>query len=83
MNAADIRDYVAGQLQDAIAGWREKYPDVDADWEVLHAHPARLLIGASARADLVVLGRHMTGRAIGSVIHPVVSHGPVAVVPSE
>jgi nucleotide-binding universal stress UspA family protein len=75
----------AAQLQDLLAGWQLKYPEVQADTGVAHAHPARLLAGASASADLVVLGRRGTGAhgiAVNSITHAVLSHahGPVAVV---
>jgi nucleotide-binding universal stress UspA family protein len=71
------------RLDDALAMWRHKHPDVEASWEVVHAHPARVLAGASARADLVVLGRAAAGIAVGSAIHGVLghAHGPVAIVP--
>jgi nucleotide-binding universal stress UspA family protein len=48
-----------------------------------------VLAGASARADLVVLGRHAPsereGAGVGSVTHSVLSHahGPVVSVPGE
>ena len=53
----------------------------------MHGHPARALIGLSARADLVVIGRHAKHPGLpgpGSVRHAVLSHahGPVATVPS-
>ena len=76
-------------LDALLAGWREKYPDVPASAEIVQAHPGRVLAGASARADLVVLGRHPRGTghgaAVGSVTHAVLSHahGPVVSVPSE
>jgi nucleotide-binding universal stress UspA family protein len=76
-------------LDALLASWREKYPDVPASAEIMHAHPGRVLAGASARADLVVLGRHAPGSGhgpgVGSVTHSVLSHahGPVVSVPSE
>lgn len=77
------------QLEAILASWRDKYPEVEASWEVVHAHPGRVLAGASARADLVVLGRHGAARpqppGVGSVTHSVLSHahGPVVCVPSD
>ncbi len=74
-------------LDALLAKWREKYPDVTASAEIMRAHPGRLLAGASARADLVVLGRHTSGQGhgpgAGSVTHSVLSHaqGPVVSVP--
>ncbi len=77
------------RLESAVAAWRDKFPEVEARWEVMHAHPGRVLAGASARADLVVLGRHGPGEpralGVGSVTHAVLSHahGPVVSVPGD
>jgi nucleotide-binding universal stress UspA family protein len=76
---------MAARLEDMLAGWREKYPAVETGTEIMHAHPGHLLAQASARADLVVLGRqpgHTGGSGADSVIHTVLHHarGPVAVV---
>jgi nucleotide-binding universal stress UspA family protein len=86
--AANSRHLCAGtgaRLQDMLAGWQEKYPAVETSTEIMHAHPAHLLTGASAWADLVVLGRRTSGpdgSGVGSVIHAVLHHarGPIAVV---
>ena len=78
---------VARQLEALLDSWRGKYPDVPVSQDVVHGHPGRALVGLSARADLVVIGRH-AGHADrpgpGSVRHAVLNHahGPVAVVPS-
>jgi nucleotide-binding universal stress UspA family protein len=78
-----------GRLESAVTSWQEKFPDVEARWEVVHAHPGRLLAGSSARADLVVLGRHAPGGAhtpgARSVTHAVLGHanGPVVSVPGD
>ena len=78
-----------GRLESAVTTWREKFPEVEARSEVMHAHPGRVLAGSSARADLVVLGRHGPGephaRGVGSVTHAVLSHahGPVVSVPGD
>ena len=55
--------------------------------EVVHGHPGRALVGLSARADLVVIGRHAKHperQGPGSARNALLSHahGPVAVVPS-
>jgi nucleotide-binding universal stress UspA family protein len=75
----------AVRLDATLAPWRAKYPGVQTGWEVVHAHPARVLAGAAARADLVVLGRHREGSAVGSITHAVLTHahGPLAVVPGD
>ena len=78
----------ARSLAAALEGWRDKYPDVRVRPDIIHGHPARVLASYSARADLVVLGKHGhpadTGPGIGSIQHAVLNHahGPVAVVPS-
>jgi nucleotide-binding universal stress UspA family protein len=68
--------------------WRAKYPDVPVSHDVVHGHLARALAGLSARADLVVVGRHATHSGLlgpGSVRHAVLNHvhGPIAIIPSS
>jgi nucleotide-binding universal stress UspA family protein len=75
----------ARQLTLLMDTWRQKYPGVPVRHEVVHGHPGRALAGLSARADLVVIGRHATHsgpRCPGSVRHAVLdhAHGPVAIV---
>ena len=77
----------ARHLEGVLDSCRAKYPDVPVSQEVVHGHPARALIGLSARADLVVMGRrakHPGRPGPGSVRHAVLSHahGPVVTVPS-
>ncbi|MBV9092907.1 MAG: universal stress protein [Streptosporangiaceae bacterium] len=81
----EVSANAAARLDTALAGWREKYPDVQAGWEVVQAHPGRVLAGASARADLTVLGRHHEDRGVDSVTYAVLSHahGPVACIPGS
>jgi nucleotide-binding universal stress UspA family protein len=85
VDAAQTQAETVTRLDSVLALWRHKYPDTEAAWEVVHAHPARVLAGASARADLVVLGRRLDGPVVGSITHAVLSHahGPVAIVASE
>lgn len=85
-------DAIAAEVQSSLAatlaGWREKYPDVRVRHDIIHGHPARVLASYSARADLVVLGRHGhpegAGPGIGSILHAVLdhAHGPVAIIPA-
>jgi nucleotide-binding universal stress UspA family protein len=89
--APDLRHSEAqarGQLEELLASWREKYPDVLVHADVVRGHPARALVGLSARADLVVIGRHdkhSGAPGLGAVRHAVLNHahGPVAIVPSQ
>jgi nucleotide-binding universal stress UspA family protein len=75
-------------LSEALAGWREKYPDVVVHAEVIRAHPVAGLVSASTAQYLLVVGKHghhaMTGTLLGSVSQGVLHHAtcPVAVVPS-
>lgn len=71
-------------LDALLAEWRNKYPDVPVSHDVVHGHPGRILSGLSARADLVVLGRHPAHHGPGAVIHAVLNHahGPIVTVPS-
>lgn len=76
------------QLTLLMDTWQEKYPDVPVSHDVVHGHPGRALAALSARADLVVLGRHARHHGLqgpGSVRHAVLNHarGPVAIVPSS
>jgi nucleotide-binding universal stress UspA family protein len=86
-DAREVTSEAAAWLADLLTFWRQKYPEVEVAEDVLHAHPGRVLADASARADLVVLGRNTAedspNPGTGAVTHAVLSHGhgPVAVVP--
>lgn len=75
-------------LEETLAVWREKYPDVEVLSEIVQGRPARVLGGVSARADLLVVGTRgrggFAGLLLGSVGHTLLHHAhcPVAVVPS-
>ncbi|MFI5957332.1 universal stress protein [Cryptosporangium sp. NPDC051539] len=82
-------DHVAEQqrvLSEALAGWTEKYPDVEVRTVITHRRPARALLDTAAGADLLVVGARGSGgfRALllGSVGETVVRHAtcPVIVV---
>jgi len=87
--SADVLQEAATQQLDALLNtWREKYPDVQVSHEVVHGHPGRALVGVSARADLVVIGRRSTREGQhgpGTVMHALLNHahGPVVTVPSS
>lgn len=75
------------QLAGLLDSWRGKYPDVKVSQDLVYGHPARALVGLSARADLVVIGRHARHADLpgpGAVRHAVLTHahGPVVTVPS-
>lgn len=76
------------QLAEVVAGWRERYPDVDVQSAVVRAQPANALISASLSQELLVVGRRARrvrfGHLMGSVSLAVLHHAtcPVAVVPA-
>jgi nucleotide-binding universal stress UspA family protein len=73
-------------LAEAMAGWPEKYPDVDVRRVTAHAAPLPALVAASAGAEVVVVGSRGAGGfrtlLLGSVGHGLLHHAhcPVAVV---
>jgi len=73
-------------LSELLAGWQEKYPDVEVRRGVVRDHPVSALVAASNAQDLLVVGsrsRHARIAALlGSVSQGVLHHAtcPVAVV---
>jgi len=81
-----LGEEIGRQLEALLADWRTRYPDVQTSYDVVYGHPGRALVGLSARADLVVLGRHRADGLLpgpGAVRHAVLNHahGPVVTVP--
>ncbi|HKA70122.1 MAG TPA: universal stress protein [Actinomycetes bacterium] len=76
-------------LADALAGWREEYPDVRVHADTRQESPARILIELSGQAELLVVGAHhrthRIGPALGVVNHAVLHYAlcPVALVPDR
>jgi nucleotide-binding universal stress UspA family protein len=74
-------------LAEALAGWHDKYPDVEVERRLVHAAARKALIEATARAQLAVVGSRgrggFTGLVLGSVSQAVLHHAgcPVVVVP--
>jgi nucleotide-binding universal stress UspA family protein len=54
--------------REVLAGWQEKYPDVQVTATVLHGRPAPALVEASARASLTVVGSHGRGAFLGMLL---------------
>jgi nucleotide-binding universal stress UspA family protein len=73
-------------LAQSMAGWSEKYPDVQVEYRVVPGHPVHALAIGAATATLLVVGSRGRGSLrsllLGSVSHGVLHHaqGPVAVV---
>ena len=76
----------AAELAESIATWSHKFPEVQAEFKVLHAHAVRALVDESRTAGLLVVGSRGRGDLksllLGSVSHGVLHYatGPVAVV---
>ncbi|MFI9080209.1 universal stress protein [Streptomyces sioyaensis] len=83
--ARDARHELAATMRP----WREKYPDVRVDEEVVMESPATALLHSSANTELLVVGRRHAGRMrssrIGHVVQAAVHHAPcpVAIVPHD
>ena len=75
-------------LAEALAGWREQFPDVEVHPAVVRAHPVDALVRAARSQELLVVGRRAhrvrLGQFLGSVSLGVLHHAtcPVAVVPT-
>lgn len=73
-------------LAQRLAGWQEKYPDVQVDRIVTQDSPARSLIDQASGAQLVVVGSRgrggLAGLLLGSTSQALLHHAPcpVAVV---
>jgi nucleotide-binding universal stress UspA family protein len=85
--AGAIEAQLTQRLTAMLDDWQAKYPGVPVSQDVLFGHPGRALAGLSARADLVVIGRHPGQGGLhgaGAVTHAVLTHahGPVVTVPA-
>jgi nucleotide-binding universal stress UspA family protein len=83
------RDQGEEVLGERLAGWHERYPDVQVQRRLVCDVPARWLVQESTKAQLVVLGRHGRGgypvMRLGSVSSAVAQSArvPVIVVPDD
>jgi nucleotide-binding universal stress UspA family protein len=85
-NPADVEAEEERVLAEALAGWRDKYPDVTVRRRLIRGHTRQALIDATEQAQLVVVGSRgrggFTGLLLGSVSQAVLHHAacPVAIV---
>lgn len=80
----DITRSCERDLAESLAGWRERYPDVDVHPEVTTTElPTEILLRHADDADLVVVGRHgrslVRATVLGSTSHAIVHYAPCAV----
>jgi len=70
-------------LAEALAGWSEKYPDVQVMSRLVRDHPARALMEEAMGAALLVVGSHGRGRfaemVLGSVGQVVLRHASASI----
>jgi nucleotide-binding universal stress UspA family protein len=87
--AGGLEPFERKALTDALAPWRERYPEVPVTEHVELGSGGQVLLSVVTGAGLVVVGRRVrhapVGPRIGSVAHAVLHHSPapVAVVPHE
>ena len=71
-------------LAERLAGWHERYPVVGIHRRIEIGDPARWLLEASERAQLIVVGSHgcgwSSGRLLGSVGAAVVNRAKIPVI---
>ncbi|MGW6316554.1 universal stress protein [Streptomyces sp. NPDC055099] len=85
--AGGLVQYEEKALREALAPWRDRFPDVPVIEHVELGSGGQVLLAAAPGARLLVVGRRArrspVGARIGSVAHAVLHHAPcpVAVVP--
>jgi len=71
-------------LSEQLAGWQDKYPDVQIQHNVVRRRPTHALLDASKNAQLLVVGSRgrggFTGLLLGSTSHALVAHGCCPVI---
>jgi nucleotide-binding universal stress UspA family protein len=82
---SSLREEEERVLAEAMAGWRDKIPDVPVREVVVRGKTARALVAAALTAELLVIGHRRRNRlaTLGSTTHGVLHHAtcPLAVVP--
>ncbi|MEU9983119.1 universal stress protein [Streptomyces sp. NPDC050856] len=87
--AGGLEPYERKALGQALAPWRDRFPDVPVVEHVEIGSAGQVLLSVAPRAQLLVVGRRVrrspVGTRIGSVAHAALHHAPcpVAVVPHD
>ncbi|WP_338676511.1 universal stress protein [Streptomyces sp. SCSIO 30461] len=87
VEAAGLEPFESKALEQALAPWQKRFPDVPVNAHVEIGSPGQVLLSAASQARLLVVGRRVrrspVGTRIGSVAHAALHHAacPVAVVP--
>jgi len=77
LDAIEQEEYAL--LSEQLAGWQDKYPDLQIQHNVVRRRPTHALLEASKNAQLLVVGSRgrggFTGLLLGSTSHALVAHG--------
>lgn len=85
----DAADHARSVVSEQLAGWSQRYPDVDVETVLARGNPVDVLAQEADRSELLVLGTRgrggLAGLFLGSVSLrvPPAAHRPVAIVPPE
>lgn len=83
---ADVADDEVRLTAELLAGFRERYPDVDVQEHLVHGPPVSSLLDASPNPAMIVVGTRGHGPAVGALLGSVSNgvlhkaHVPVAVI---
>lgn len=86
LEAVDPEQGERAMLSELLAGWREKYPDVPVEQQVVRGRATSALLGFARSAQVLVVGSRgrggFKGMLLGSTSHSLISHAvcPVVVV---
>ncbi|MFB4319854.1 universal stress protein [Actinomadura sp. 21ATH] len=84
VSTEQVAEVARDEVAKALAPWKEKFPQVDVDEEVVQGHPVEALVDASRTADLLVLGAHghtaIGGMIVGSTTQGAFQHADCPVV---
>lgn len=84
---ASVRGRESRLVSEQLAGWSQRYPDVEVQTELVQGRPVEVLLDAAARAEMLVLGTRgrggFAGLLLGSVSLRVLTAArrPVTIVP--